>query len=50
MYQNSYEKIAANIVRLFINCPYFLLEKICFVIFSLLLQDRKMMDIYLKIR
>lgn len=37
-------------MRIYQNCPYFLLEKMHAVIFGLMLADRKNLEIYLKVR
>ena len=37
-------------MRIYQNCPYFLLEKMNAVILGLMLADRKNLEIYLKVR
>jgi len=50
LYQSQYEKITSCILRIFNNCPYFLLEGINQIILYLLLSDKKNMDIYQKLK
>jgi hypothetical protein len=49
-YQSYLEKIVSNLIKIYSNCPYFLLEQMHQVIFRLLLIDRKGMEAYLKVR
>jgi|JI9StandDraft_1071089.scaffolds.fasta_scaffold986410_2 hypothetical protein len=42
--------MVANIIKIYSNCPYYMLEKMNEVIFKLLLVDRKGMEVYLKVR
>lgn len=49
-YQSHLEKIVSHLIKIYSNCPYFLLEHMHQVIFRLLLIDRKGMEVYLKIR
>jgi hypothetical protein len=50
LYQTQYERIMASVMKIYHNCPYFLLEKVHGVILYLMLNDRKNMEIYLKIK
>jgi hypothetical protein len=40
----------ASTIKIYHNCPYFLIEKVHGVIYFLMLNDRKNMEIYQKIK
>lgn len=44
------EKIVSHMIKIYSNCPYFMLETMHAVILHLLLTDRKGMEVYVKIR
>jgi hypothetical protein len=50
LFQTQYERIMASIIKIYQNCPYFLIDKIHSVVLFLILNDRKNMEMYQKIK
>lgn len=50
LYQTQYERIMASIIKIYQNVPYFLIDKIHSVVLFLMLNDRKNMEMYQKIK